>query len=220
MKLIIATALLVSFVKSDGISAINNLKATEFRRDRDLAIILGASLDNLQNYGCWCIAPGRQGRGPPVDGIDQLCKTLSDCYACAEADHEDAGQGSCDPSSVPYNSGTSGGIPALVSNCEAQNTDLCAQFACMCEGVFSTNFIQTILGGGSLNPANNISNGFDDRASCPIQEGVQTEDRECCGLLPFRFPFKPVDKECCGAEVFDPSLKDCCSDNTAQFSCV
>jgi hypothetical protein len=220
MKLIIATALLATIAKANLHDAIDGVRATEHRRDKDLAIILGPAFDSLQNYGCWCVAPDREGRGPPVDGIDSLCKTISDCYKCASADHEDAGLGSCDASSIQYNAGTAGGLPGIVSNCESQNGDLCAQFACMCEGVFSINFIGIVLGGGSFNPLFKIENGFDARDGCPIQEGVQFEDRECCGLLPFRFPFKPVDKECCGAEVFDPALKDCCSDNTAQFSCV
>jgi len=196
---------------------------SNLRKDRNLNLILGSSLDTIRTYGCWCnfLSPVGNGKGHPIDSVDGLCKTLSEGYQCAMMDVETAtGVDDCIPWTVDYNSGTGGGAAGLVSNCQALNSELCAQFACMVEGTFSLNVINEFLSFGAIDPANAHINNFDFNANCPTQSGTQTDLRECCGQLPFRFPFKPVNKECCGAQVYDPSLMDCCNDDVPRFSCV
>jgi len=228
MKLIIFSAL-AAFANADLEASIGSAlreqrKSLDKAAYRNLNLILGSNIDTIKNYGCWCNfdQPVGTGKGHPVDETDALCRTLSEGYQCAMMDVETAtGVDNCVPWEVSYNAGTGGGIPGLVTNCEALNADLCAQFACMVEGSFSLNIITNFLTFGAIDPANNHNNGgFDHRASCPVQSGSQTELRECCGELPFRFPFKPVNKECCGAQTYDPSLMDCCADNIPRFSCI
>merc|ERR1712159_188462 len=142
-------------------------------------------------------------------------------YDCAMMDVAAAtGTDDCVPWYVPYASGVSFGIGALVDTCNNVNDDLCAQYACMVEGAFVTNIIQAFLNFGSVNPDHLHANGFDIRASCPVNGGDQTDERQCCGVLPFRYPYKPIDRECCGASTYDPSIMDCCSDDVPGFSCV
>merc|ERR1719189_2912747 len=62
----------------------------------------------------------------------------------------------------------------------------------MAEGAFVINIIGAFLNIGTVNPANLPQNGFDFLASCPVNSGTQTDERACCGVLPFRYPYKSV----------------------------
>jgi len=222
MKLIALTCL-ASMASAEISKAVSDHARSNHKKDRNLNIILGPTLDTIRSYGCWCDfdTPVGNGRGHPIDEADALCRTLSEGYQCAMMDVEAAsGVDDCVPWEVNYNAGTGGGVPGLVSNCQAVNSDLCAQFACMVEGSFSLNIISVFLSFGSIDPNNNHSAGFNVKNDCPVNSGSQTDDRACCGELPFRFPFKPVNKECCGAQTYDPSLMDCCADDVPRFSCV
>jgi len=193
--------------------------------DRNLGLILGPGLAQIDNYGCWCFFQENHGsgKGSPLDEADRICKALHHGYDCAILDVLDASGDECIPWEVDYNAGTSFGIDGIKDSCETLNPDsLCAQFACMVEGVFVVKMIQTFITFGAINPANLPQNGFDFRSSCIVDGGTdnKTDDRECCGLLPFRYPYKPIDRECCGPATFDPSLQDCCADNIPRFSCV
>jgi len=191
---------------------------------RDIATILGDdSMAAIRNYGCWCFFDDDhgQGKGAPVDAVDAICKNLHMGYDCAMMDYAEAtGNDDCVPWDVTYNAGVSFGIGALVDTCNNLNADLCAQYACMVEGAFVINIIGAFLNVGSVNPSNLPQNGFDFRASCPVNSGSQTDERACCGILPFRYPYKPIDRQCCGASTYDPSMMDCCADNVPKFSCV
>jgi len=191
--------------------------------DRNLQDILGPNLQAIDRYGCWCYfqEDHGQGKGSPVDAVDRICKDLHHCYECAEIDVFNANGGECTAYEIGYNSGISFGIDGLVETCDTLNGDLCAKAACQCEGVFVIKMISVFITVGALNPLNLPENGFVQKDSCPINEdGVKTEERDCCGLAPFRYPFKPVDRECCGPATFDPALQECCNDNIPRFSCL
>lgn len=192
--------------------------------DRSVETILGdTSMAAIRNYGCWCFFGDDHGsgKGAPVDSVDAMCKNLHMGYDCAMMDYAEAtGNDDCVPWEVSYNSGMSFGMGALVDTCNNVNDDLCAQYACMIEGAFVVNIIGAFLSLGSVNPGNLPQNGFNFRESCPVNSGTQTDERSCCGVLPFRYPYKPVDRECCGASTYDPSMMDCCADNVPKFSCV
>lgn len=201
-----------------------SLMKNETDPDRNVGIILGDALDSIDNYGCWCYFDENhgKGRGSPIDGVDAICKNLHMGYDCAMMDYaESQGVDDCVPWEVVYNSGLAFGIGALVDSCNSANTgDLCAQYACMVEGAFMHHMIQAFLALGSVNPDHKHDNGFNPRDNCPVNGGDQTDERQCCGILPYRYPFKPLDRECCGASTFDPAIMDCCSDDVPRFSCV
>ena len=191
---------------------------------RNLGLTLGDdAMAAITNYGCWCYFEENhgRGRGAPVDSVDAMCKNLAMGYDCAMMDYAEAtGQDDCIPWEVSYNAGLSFGLGALVDTCNNVNTDLCSQYACMIEGAFVINIIGAFLNVGTVNPMNLESNGFDFRASCPVNSGTQTDERACCGVLPFRYPYKPVDRECCGATTYDPNMMECCDNLTPAFSCL
>lgn len=206
----------------DGILELYNDKMP-FKVTRSLQQTLGASIEHINNYGCWCYFGENHGsgRGAPVDSVDAMCKNLAAAYDCAMMDYAEAtSSDDCVPWEVDYNAGISFGIGGLVDNCNNLNQDLCAQYACMAEGAFVINIIGAFLNVGTVNPMHKHVNGFDIRASCPVNSGTQTDERQCCGVLPFRYPYKPVDRQCCGAATYDPSMMECCSDNIPKFSCV
>lgn len=226
MKYYAALALAAAGAQASSLSDNFNSAVKEQGQNfpRSVSQILGDDAFNAINgYGCWCHFEENhgKGKGSPVDGVDAICKNLQAAYDCAMMDYAEAtGNDDCVPWEVQYNAGMSFGIGALVDNCNALNTELCAQYACMAEGAFIINIIGAFLNVGSVDSNNLPQNGFDFRASCPVNSGTQTDERRCCGVLPFRYPYKPVDRECCGAATYDPSLMECCSDNIPKFSCV
>merc|ERR1712000_482931 len=56
-------------------------------------------IDAIDHYGCWCYFDENyvNGRGEPLNRIDNQCKILHDGYACAELDDE-----GCVPYAVDY----------------------------------------------------------------------------------------------------------------------
>lgn len=205
-----------------GIENYPNGGAIGFKAVSDL---LGpVNFEAIENYGCWCHFNENhgKGKGAPIDSIDAMCKNLAQAYDCAMMDYAEAtGNDDCVPWEASYVQAPTFNINAVVDLCNAMNNDLCAQYACMAESSFVLNVLGTFLqGGDAVNENNKIDNGFDHRASCPVNSGTQTDERKCCGILPFRYPYKPVDRECCGAATYDPSLMECCSDNIPKFSCA
>ena len=86
---------LVDKIKSSLVNNSNYNANSEFRLEfgfRNLADDADL-LANLANYGCWCLPlVGNYGKGTPVDDFDQLCKTLSQGYACAVQDAQLRGE--------------------------------------------------------------------------------------------------------------------------------
>ena len=68
-----------------GITFTNGFYNTSSRKRRQLN---GAddALSAVQNYGCWCSQPftGDAYRGKPLDEVDSLCKSYSQCMRCSK----------------------------------------------------------------------------------------------------------------------------------------
>ena len=59
------------------------------RERRDVRDQMGAALDTINRYGCWCYFNAEDfslARGTPVNGIDELCRTLHWGYQCVAQD--------------------------------------------------------------------------------------------------------------------------------------
>ena len=72
---------------------------------RDLSAMMGPTLQNINQYGCWCYFEEDHGKGKsqPVNEVDAFCKTLHQGYDCAMIDADEAGK-SCTPWEVSYKS--------------------------------------------------------------------------------------------------------------------
>jgi len=213
-------------MKLIGVTSLVGLAYAGFNAiDQDLQRLAGQrnvaaaipALEIIRNYGCWCFFDDDHGAGKshPVDTVDAACKNLHLGYECCIID----GPTCAVPWEQIYNAGTSGGMPSLVAACNQLNSDPCAQCACNVEGAFTLSILGPLIN-QDFDLQNKPDNGFDFRTSCPVTPSEPTDERECCGLQPFRYPFKPTLKECCGASTFDPTLQDCCDDNVPRFSCV
>ena len=91
----------------------------------------------------------------------------------------------------------------------------------MAESVFVIKMIRTFLAYGQVHPENQIKNGFNFKEECNLGKSVSgSNERECCGELPYRYPFRVTDdRSCCGVSTYDPNLMECCDDNVARFGC-
>lgn len=51
---------------------------------------LAVAIKAMNNMGCWCYfgEDHGKGKGPPLDELDEICKTLADGYDCAMIDYE------------------------------------------------------------------------------------------------------------------------------------
>ena len=70
--------------------------------DRALSEIMGSTMDQINDYGCWCYFEDQhgQGKGQPVNDVDEYCKQLHQGYDCAKIDSQNA----CIPWEANYNS--------------------------------------------------------------------------------------------------------------------
>lgn len=200
--------------------------------NRNIPDILQDNLEKINEYGCWCYFLGDHGRGKgkPVDAIDRFCRKLAMGYDCAMMDIiAQTGNDTCVPWEESYISGIGGGEPALVATCDAFNTptDGCSNYACKVEGIFVLKVFNLFISGDSTNEDFKHNNGFDEKAGCPINEcKIENPEkcdvnRECCGVHPDRFPFKPMggDRACCEGIAYDASILSCCPDGTPRLSC-
>merc|ERR1711953_431906 len=199
--------------------------------DRAISDVLtGDNFDRINEYACWCYFEDDHGRGhgKPLSGIDHVCKKLADGYDCCMGDFEDrTGNDSCVPWEVQYLPGTGTGESNLVFNCDgfnpvnqATNAGFCQNCACKVEGIFVLKVFNLFIAGGQIDEAFSQST-FDEKAGCPLQDGIQDTERACCGDAPHRFPYKPLsgERDCRGGATFDTTLQECCPDNVARITC-
>ena len=133
-----------------------------------------ATIQNLNEYGCWCYFDQDHGRGKghPVNEIDAICKTLHDGYECAMMDWEEerphlvAQNKLCVPWEVRYNSATDLGGTSLVDACTQNNRKICSQRACMIEGQFVLSIYQLVIDFYEPDASAKHSNGFDPTKMC------------------------------------------------------
>lgn len=200
--------------------------------DRAISDVLtGENFDRINEYGCWCYFEDDHGRGhgKAINGMDHICKKLADGYDCCMLDFEEVtGNDSCVPWEVQYLPGSGTGEVNLAFNCDGFNpvnavtqAGFCANCACKVEGLFVTRAFNLFIAGGAIDEQYSQANGFDEKANCVLQEGIQDTERACCGEQPHRFPYKPLSGErgCCGGATFDTTLQECCADDVARLSC-
>lgn len=185
------------------------------------------SIEKLNEYGCWCYFQDDHGRGKaqPVDALDEVCKILHDGYECAMRDAEEEGT-TCIPWEVEYDAGVGGSNTLLMNEqCAGANPgNNCAIRACIIEGSFVANVLEIFVSGGTINPNNRHSGGFDPSTECIVKKnGGGPSIKQCCGQYPERFPFKTVggDRKCCGNRTYNSLTLRCCSaeTNTVKFNC-
>jgi hypothetical protein len=196
---------------------------------------IATAIENLDEYGCWCYFYDNVGRGKsqPVDEIDGFCKTLADGYRCAMIDSEAEGE-SCIPWETDYSPGSGAGINIFRKCVELNPNSPCAQRSCTVEGQFVDNLFAFLLSGSMIDyQSYSHKNGFqpgvstyvDDNGNfiegnCPVKIGVKgvSGEKSCCGVYPFRYPFKTLDgdRACCGTRTYNTQNLNCCSNGQVK----
>jgi len=185
--------------------------------DRIFSGAIANSIATMNEMGCWCFfdEDSQRGHGIPIDGLDQLCKNLNNCYACAIFDGEQEGSDACaEPYNIDYqtilnNGGSCGDVDGFAintGNAASDGLQRCASRVCSCELSFVENLLAFFIGGGAINPDNKHANGFvfDPREGDCAVDGSRASEPGCCGNYPLRRPFKKLDgeRECCGTRIF------------------
>jgi len=195
--------------------------------DRAFGANLQATIETINESGCWCYFTDDHGRGKgqPVDGLDEICKVLHDGYECAMRDAEEEGT-TCVPWEVDYVSAVGGVTTTLADACITANpVNLCAARACAIEGTFVESILGFfVVGGGTFDDTHKHANGFNPKTDCPVKlGGGGPSPKKCCGEYPIRFPFKTLggDRGCCGSRTFSTLTLSCCDADASvvKFNC-
>lgn len=229
----------------ENYSSLQNSTGRPF--NRLLTDMMGSSLENIVNYGCWCYfgTDGHgKGRGEPVNRVDEFCKNLHDGYQCIKLDANSENQKNCVPWEVDYTTSPSM-VADLSELCARKNAgNNCAIRSCIVENLFITSIFQAFISGYTLDDNFSALNGFEQEENCfsktidttenPVwahggggnggnsQNGEIAEQEEsmCCGEYPHRFPHKKTaTKKCCGSKAYDGGLLQCCDQDKVQFTC-
>lgn len=195
---------------------------------RSFGTLADFSISTIKDgWGCWCFFDddSYQGKGPPLNEVDAMCKVLQQGYECFEMDDG----GTCtDPWDVVY-------APIALTNvvgdeyadlCQANNPrNNCARRACIIESRFAKEILEYVDEHGTAGFATenlHSDSAWDQRAKCPIRVSAQNANnqKECCGDYPYRFPFKQTgDRGCCNGVTFDNGLFKCCPDFSIELVC-
>ena len=186
---------------------------------------LSRIIKKIDEYSCWCYFNENHGsgKGKPIDGLDEACKTLHDGYECSMRDAETEGT-TCIPWEVDYQAA------GMLENdlglaCENSNpNNNCAARACAIEGAFISNMLSFFIGGGVIDDSQKHENGFSVENRCSTSgKKQQISDKSCCGKYPERFPFKTFggERECCGTRTYNSNSLKCCDSLTSsvKFNC-
>lgn len=215
----------------------NNIEDTFSDSADDVSIFSGRSmnkmlanaLDNLDGYGCWCYFDDQftAGKSKPVDKLDGFCKDLLEGYQCAIMDsiaEIDAGTLTASQQCVPWMTtyhAANLGSDNIVRECELRNRrNACGRHTCIIESTFMSNVFRYLLEGGRIFTKNRHDRGFDVDASCPVQNGPNSE-KLCCGEYPNRKPFKTLggSRGCCKDRTYNMVFMQCCDDGTVSVTC-
>merc|ERR1712110_414313 len=184
-----------------------------------------STMSTINRYGCWCYFEDDHGKGKsqPVNEVDAWCKTLHEGYDCAMIDAEEMGAtDECVPWEIDYSSANQGTVEEVIDDCNAKNTDdACARAACIVEGKFVMDIFQAFLGGLQLDQSVKHENGFDVMAMCPTKGISGESEKSCCGVYPYRHPFKTFggNRACCQSKTYDVNILTCCDDGRARMTC-
>jgi len=186
---------------------------------RSLSLSLGATFDELNQYGCWCYfeQDHGMGHGQTLDDFDSLCKVLANGYDCIKLDVG----ASCIPWEINYNSGQSGGLDNLPTTCAANNPgDDCKINSCIVEGRFVLSlFQQIVMNQAQLDQGLKTNSGFNQDQVCNFGSGNVEGPVTCCGAYPERFKFRTNagSMACCGQEVYPTAMMECCTSGSAEL---
>jgi len=178
-------------------------------------------LTPIWGFGCWCNFGFSlmAGSGQPVHRADEICRDLQLCLRCAKMDAKDASPPyTCDPVTQGYTYQQSAG--GFVTECTLANNagSQCAVDVCCCEQQFIADLLVEVFNPSwSYDASYKHDNGFDPNAECAM--GHSTQETECCGEKPKRFPFGKDTKSCCeNITVYNPVTQHCCgfTDGTVQ----
>lgn len=197
--------------------------------DRDFSgSLIASSLAEIDHYGCWCYFGEDeyiQSKGPVQDEFDQACKTLNNGYKCAAIDGLERGT-TCEANKIDYIQYDyfSGG--ELHEECTSTNFDnavdpACAVDACIIEGNFLQTMFAFFFGFPSRFPDPSFkhdSGNFDVEEECKVGGYNVKSERECCGQVPNRYPFKIFqgERSCCGDKTFNALNLKCCFGDTGD----
>jgi len=194
--------------------------------DRDFSgTLIASSLAEIANYGCWCYFDDNyiQSRGPVQDEFDEACKTLNNGYKCAAIDGLERGT-NCEANKIDYEQYdyfSGGELHEECTDLNFENEDpACAIDACIIEG----NFLQTMFAyffGGNIFPDPSFkhdSGNFDVEEECKVGGYNIKSERQCCGQVPNRYPFKVFsgERSCCGDKTFNTFNLKCCFGDTGN----
>lgn len=172
----------------------------------------------LNGYGCWCYlgAHGTGEKGQSQDQFDDLCKLLHkgyDCIVMADA--------TCEPWTIDYAGSTAPDVTELRDNCKLLNpTDSCKEQACIVEGYFYSSYTELLTSeGGLFGSFHHVDDAF-DTSICPLAIASVGGDRQCCGVYPFRKPYRDGATTACCEDItrYNSATKVCCSDGAGTVA--
>ena len=200
---------------------------------RQLSSQLANTNFNLNGYGCWCYLDSNSGHGVPVNGFDQLCKTLQRAYTCLNLEDN-----TCEPWSdaVDYTMGAAPTIAEVQSNCDILNAgDTCAIATCKIDSWFWTEYSELLSSQTvDLDVATyGHDNGFDTSTGCSGTAGAGGAattntgatgatgpfTTECCGIdypIKYSYSYSAGERECCGDRTYNAALLTCCDATTSD----
>lgn len=137
-----------------------------------------AAINPIVNYGCWCFFEDDhgQGRGRPVNRVDEICKVMHDGYECATIEED-----GCVPWDVAYTPiigvvGMQQETPEEIhASCTAINTgtdgvvNTCGAKACAIETYFLDTLLQHIMF-NRVDESFQHVNGFNSETECVALE--------------------------------------------------
>lgn len=235
MKFLLISSVILKIVSADFAKILNQTKVLEEQMVKEAQLtrtvgfnagLLSGRLEQINGYGCWCYFQGDhgKGKGTPVNEVDTFCRYLHDGYECAIRDSKEEGH-HCTPWKVDYNPAISlggalfgpGNDATIDFECAEKNPgNKCAERACLIEGYFVLNIMDSFFKGIMFDPTKAHKKGFEPADHCPGQggSGHRKSGIACCGIYPRRFPFRTLDghRECCGTKAYNTLTNFCCSD--------
>lgn len=179
--------------------------------------------EQIWDYGCWCqfgADAGTGGFGAPVNAVDDLCKSLTNCYKCVKIDSF-ADTEICQPGQTDYRvSIKSAMIEGIYMHCERMNNpDDCALHTCCCETSFIAGLLELFFNGYEFDDTYNHSS-WDHTQQCDVPN-TSTRVLACCGAYPERRPYNMVGStDCCAdTHLYNTDSHQCCNDGSIRAQC-